>query len=144
MERDDGIIINMNGGGSTVPLPGGSGYGCSKAGLIRLTDTLARELERVGSQVLVFGMGPGLVRTEMTELQTNTEKGREWIPSTAECFESGRTRNPDDCAKSTIELIRVACPELSGRNFGAGADFDDILKRKDEIQKDDLYVMRSR
>ena len=51
MKRDCGVIINMNGGGSTYPLPGGSAYGSSKAALLRFTETLARELERVGSRV---------------------------------------------------------------------------------------------
>ncbi|HPP11946.1 MAG TPA: SDR family oxidoreductase, partial [bacterium] len=144
MAREEGVIINMNGGGATVPLPGGSGYGCSKAAVMRLTDTLARELEKVGSRVLVFGMGPGLVRTKMTELQAQTEAGRKWIPSTEQAFKEGRSRQPEECARATMELLRIACPELNGRNFGVGMNFEDIKKRAAEIKEKDLLVMRGR
>ena len=128
MERDEGIVINMSGGGATRALPGGSGYGCSKAGVIRLTDGIAREMERVGSKVLAFTMGPGFVRTEMTELQIQTPEGQKWIPSSKEAVEVGRDRRPEDCARDSVELIRVACPELNGRGFGVGMDFDAVLK----------------
>jgi len=138
MKQNSGIIINMNGGG------GGSAYASSKAAVMRLTENLAKELEHENSKVLVFGMGPGLVRTEMTELQAETEQGRKWIPSTSECFEKGQVRNPEDCAKTTVELIKIACPELNGRNFSTGQNFSDIMKRLSEIKKNDLYVMRFR
>ncbi|MBN1445895.1 MAG: SDR family oxidoreductase [Candidatus Omnitrophica bacterium] len=142
MKQNSGIIINMNGGGATSYLTGGSAYASSKAAVMRLTENLAKELEHEGSKVLVFGMGPGLVKTEMTEFQAESEQGRKWIPSTEECFEKGRVRQPEDCAKTTVELIRIACPELNGRNFGTGQDFSKILNRLEEIQKNDLYLMR--
>jgi len=128
IERDEGIIINMSGGGAGRALPGGSGYGCSKAGVVRLTDGIARECERIGSKVLAFTMGPGFVRTEMTELQIDTPEGRKWIPSSKDAVEAGRDRDPYDCARSSVELIRVACPEINGRGFGAGTDFDKVIR----------------
>lgn len=144
MKRDRGIIINMNGGGSSIPLPGGSGYGCSKAALMRLTDGLAKELERVGSSVLVFGMEPGLVLTEMTKFQIETRQGRKWIPSTKEIFNNKQDRPPEDTAKAAIELIRIACPELNGRIFGVNTNFTEISKRASEIKEKDLFVIRFR
>lgn len=133
--RDEGIIINMNGGGATVALAGGSGYGCSKAGLMRMTDNIATELKRVGSSVLAFGMGPGLVRTDMTEYQATRPEGLKWIPGTRESFEQQRTRPPEDCAAATIELVRLACPEISGRNFGAGQDWDKVRAEIEEQRR---------
>ena len=129
MERDEGIVINMSGGGAGSALTGGSGYGCSKAGVVRLTDNIARECERVGSRVLAFTMGPGFVRTEMTELQIQTEAGRKWIPSSKEAIEVGRDRSPEDCASKSVDLVRVACPELNGRGFGVSTDFDEVLAK---------------
>jgi len=142
MKKNSGIIINMNGGGATYPLPGGSAYGCSKAAVMRLTETLAKELEKVGSNVIVFGIGPGLVKTEMTEFQVISEQGRKWIPSTQECFEKGKVNPPELCAKTAIELIKIASPELNGRNFGAGQDIQEIQKQLSKIKEEDLYVMR--
>ncbi len=119
LSRDEGIIINMNGGRPV----GGSGYGCGKAGLMELTRILAEELKLMKSSVMVFSAGPGLVRTEMTELQANTEAGRKWIPSTGESFESGRVRQPEEIARATIRLVGAARPEWSGKSYGPDTDF---------------------
>ena len=117
--RDEGIIINMNGGRPV----GGTGYACGKAGLMELTRILAEELKMMNSKVMAFTAGPGLVRTEMTELQANSEAGRKWIPSTRESFAAGRTRQPEDIARTTIELVQLAKPEWSGKNISPGTDF---------------------
>lgn len=121
MERDEGIIINMNGGRPV----GGTGYACGKAGLMELTRIAVEELKMQDSHVIVVAAGPGLVRTEMTELQADTEAGRKWIPSTKESFEAGRTRKPEEIAKTTVEFVAIATPEMSGKNFGPGTDFSD-------------------
>jgi len=142
MKRDEGVVINMNGGGSVVPLPGGSGYGSSKACLMRLTETWAKELERVGSHVYVIAIGPGFVRTETTELQMTDPKGVEWIPSSKEAILKGETRPPEDCAKATVWMLKVLCPEMNGRIFQTGMDYDEIARRAAEIKAKDLYVMR--
>jgi len=119
IERNEGIIINMNGGRPV----GGSGYACGKAGLMELTRILAEELKLMKSSVMVFSAGPGLVRTEMTELQANTPEGIKWIPSTKELFEKGNVRKPEDIAKATIKLVKVAKPEASGKNYNPDTDF---------------------
>ena len=77
----------------------------------------------LGSSVMVFAAGPGLVRTEMTELQANTAAGRKWIPSTRESFEAGRVRRPEEIALATIRLIGAARPEWSGKSYGPTTDF---------------------
>ena len=144
MKRNEGIIINMSGGGFDSPFPGGSGYACSKAASMRLTDSLAKELERIGSSVLVLGMGPGLVRTKMTELQITTPEGLKWIPLVKKMFDQKQDRPPEDCAKATVELIRIACPELNGRIFDVETDFIKVAKQLSEIKEKDLFVLRLR
>ena len=124
LERGSGILINMSGGNQ---IPGGTGYSCSKVGVVRFTELLARELKQQGSPVMAFIMGPGFVRTEMTEIQIDTPEGRKWLPSSKEAVEQGRDRPPEDCARAAVELIRVACPELSGGSFGPDTDFDTVL-----------------
>jgi len=124
LERGSGILINMSGGNQ---IPGGTGYSCSKVGVVRFTELLARELKQQGSPVMAFIMGPGFVRTEMTEIQIDTPEGRKWLPSSKEAVEQGRDRPPEDCARAAVELIRVACPELSGGSFGPDTDFDKVL-----------------
>ena len=144
IKRDEGIILNMNGGGAESPLPGGSAYGSSKAALLRLTDTLAAELEIVGSRVLVFAIGPGLVRTTMTQLQADSKAGRKWIPSTRRSLKNGNHHPPEDCAQATIELLRIACSELNGRIFDVGTDFNAIAQDTAAIKQNDRHTLRSR
>ena len=125
MERDSGIIINMTGGNQ---IPGGTSYSTSKIGLERFTELLAKELKCEGSSVLAFIMGPGFVRTEMTEFQIESPEGQKWLPSSKNAVEKGLDRPPEDCARTTVDLIRVACPELSGGHFGPDTDFDKVLR----------------
>ena len=122
VSRNEGIIINMNGGRPV----GGTGYACGKAGLMELTRILAEELKMMDSSVMVLSAGPGLVRTEMTELQANTAAGQRWIPSTRESFESGRTREPEEIARATVKMIKAASPESSGKSYGPDTDFSEF------------------
>ena len=78
---------------------------------------MAKEQEREGSGVLVFGMGPGFVRTEMTEFQITSAEGRKWLPSSREAVEAGRDRSPEDCARTSVALVRAACPALNGNSI---------------------------
>ncbi|MHC4711862.1 MAG: SDR family NAD(P)-dependent oxidoreductase [Planctomycetota bacterium] len=142
MKRNEGVIINMYGGGAVVPLPGGSGYGCSKAALLRLTDTLAGELEREGYSIYVVSIGPGFVRTETTEYQCTNPLGVKWIPSSKEAIEAGETRPPEDCARSAVWMLRVLCPEMNGRIFDTGMDFDDVARRAGEMKEKALRLLR--
>ncbi len=119
ISHNEGIIINMNGGRPV----GGTGYACGKAGLMELTRILAAELKMMKSSVMVFSAGPGLVRTEMTELQANTTAGQKWIPSTKEQLNSGEVRKPEEIARATIKMIKVATAESSGKNYGPDTDF---------------------
>lgn len=123
ISRNEGIIINMDGGRPV----GGSGYACGKAGLMELTRTLAQELRIMKSSVMVFSAGPGLVRTEMTELQANTDAGQKWIPSTKELFDTGNVRKPEEIAKATTRMIEVATVESSGKAYGPDTNFSEWL-----------------
>ena len=119
MERDEGIIISMDGG---KPV-GGTSYACGKAGLMELTRILVLELEMQESHVILFRAGPGLVHTEMTELQANTEAGRRWIPSTKAKIAAGGCRKPEEIALATMEAVRLASLEKSGQSYHPGTDF---------------------
>ena len=121
ISRNEGIIINMNGGRPV----GGSGYACGKAGLMELTRILAQELKVMKSSIMVFSAGPGLVRTEMTEVQANTAAGQKWIPSTKESFDTGNVRKPEEIAQKTIEMIGVTTVGSSGKNYGPNTDFSE-------------------
>ena len=116
MKRNAGIIINMAGG---TEIPGRTSYCCSKVALGRMTSLLAKELESAGSAVLVFSMGPGLVKTKRTRVEAETPQGIRWNPGTKKAFDAGKDRPPEDCAKAAIKLLKRAGPELAGKFFAA-------------------------
>lgn len=58
-----GKILNLSGGGATGPRPQYSAYAASKAGLVRLTETVAVELE--GTGIDVNAVAPGSLPTPM-------------------------------------------------------------------------------
>lgn len=73
MARRQGKIINFSGGGATAPRPNFSAYAASKTALVRLTETLAMELQPFNIQV--NAVAPGAVNTQMlTEVITAGER----------------------------------------------------------------------
>jgi NAD(P)-dependent dehydrogenase (short-subunit alcohol dehydrogenase family) len=140
--RGDGIVINMDGGGGRRPIVGGSAYGCSKAALLRLTEGLARELERAGSGVLAFCMNPGFVRTVMTEQVVASEAGATWLTFVKRSVDEGTGFRPEDCAAATMRLLEIARPELNGCAFGVQTNFDDVARRAGEIAEKQLLTLR--
>jgi len=142
LRRNSGIVINMDGGGGSIgPNIGGSGYGCSKAALVRFTEGLARELEQARSDVLAFCMDPGFVATDMTRGIARTPGGRKWLPFVQEWIDQGVGFPPDACARATLRLLAIASKELSGRAFNVSTNFDEVAARKAKIARDNLLVL---
>jgi NAD(P)-dependent dehydrogenase (short-subunit alcohol dehydrogenase family) len=140
--HNSGIILTMDGGGGASGANvGGSAYGCSKAAVVRFTEGLARELENLGSSVMAFCINPGFVRTAMTENLITTPEKRAWQAHVPELMGSAHEVPADTCAKATLRLLRVACPELNGRSFAVETDFDAVYLNRKVIQQENLYVM---
>ncbi|TVQ20270.1 MAG: SDR family oxidoreductase [Spirochaetaceae bacterium] len=137
-----GTIVNMIGGGAASPNPYGNAYGTSKAGLTRFTETLSKELAK--HRISVFATNPGLVRTDMTELQLQTDAGKKWMTHIAKLFEDGVDRPPTDAARLIRTLVEGDYFELSGRRFGPDDDPAALLRDAKRIVHDDLRVLRFR
>jgi NAD(P)-dependent dehydrogenase (short-subunit alcohol dehydrogenase family) len=140
--RGYGRIVNMVGGGTALPFPNGSGYGTSKAGLMRMTESLDAEL--AGSGVLAFAMDPGLVRTSMTERQLDTDTGRRWLPQIATMFETGVNLPPTRAAALSVAIASGRLDRLHGRLLRAHDDPDATEAAIDEILAEDRMVLRIR
>lgn len=144
LDRNSGVIINMSGGGAVGPLPGASAYGTSKAAVLRMTDSLARELERVESAVMVFAMDPGFNPTEMTQQIADLPSAKTWLPFISERLAKGEGRRPEECAQMTLDLLRMARPELNGRVIYTGRNMAEIAAAAEDIQTQDLLSLRLR
>ncbi|HUZ17476.1 MAG TPA: SDR family oxidoreductase [Spirochaetia bacterium] len=143
MRRRSGIIINMIGGGTAGPLDYGSGYGSSKAAVMRFTETIADELG-FDSGIQVFAMDPGLVRTAMTELQLQTQAGKKWMTKIEAMFRDHRDHPPEDAAHLAAALASGKYAALHGRALYAGEDPDKVMLEIDAIRRDALRTLRMR
>lgn len=65
IERKYGRIVNLSGGGAASARPFFGAYAASKAGVVRLTETLAHELQ--GVDVRVNAVAPGALNTRMLD-----------------------------------------------------------------------------
>ena len=98
LKRRGGAIVNMS---SVVGVHGNAGqtnYAASKAGLIGLTKSLAKELGSRG--IRVNAVAPGYISTELTDALP--EQAREAILRTTPL---GRLGTPDDVARAVRFLV---------------------------------------
>jgi NAD(P)-dependent dehydrogenase (short-subunit alcohol dehydrogenase family) len=145
MARNSGVILNMDGGGGAHgPNLGGSGYGSSKAGLLRFSEGLARELEMAGSAVLVLCINPGFIHTAMTQNIADSPAAQVWQPFVIESIEQGRAHAPEDCAKAALRLLAIADSSLNGCTFDVDTDFDAVERLKPRIRAEGRFVLRMR
>ncbi|MEQ1769878.1 MAG: SDR family oxidoreductase [Devosia sp.] len=145
LSRNAGVIVNLDGGGGADSANrGGSGYGASKAGLARLTETLARELITERHAIQVYGLFPGLVRSEMTESLVATPERAHWQSFVQNAFATGDYRPASDAANALLALLEIGGPDLSGRTFSVDDDFTEIARRRNEVARDELRIMRLR
>ncbi|MDP8977128.1 MAG: 3-oxoacyl-ACP reductase FabG [Actinomycetota bacterium] len=110
LRRRGGRIVNIT---SVVGLHGNAGqanYAASKAGLVGLTKTLAREVGRRG--ITVNAVAPGFIRTAMTE-EVDDAGFLERIPA-------GRLGAPEEVA----EVVSFLCSDEAGYVNGAVVQVD--------------------
>jgi NAD(P)-dependent dehydrogenase (short-subunit alcohol dehydrogenase family) len=142
LERASGRILNAASGASTATLPGASAYSASKTALVRWTDTLARELD--GTGVSVFAIDPGTVDTPMNQqvLRTHAEGFARWAPWFPAIFAEGRAESLEPAGRLVLAIAGGFADALSGRFLSVHDDLDELIRRAEEIRRDDLLVLR--
>jgi NAD(P)-dependent dehydrogenase (short-subunit alcohol dehydrogenase family) len=135
-----GKIINLGGGGSMAAFSYASGYGTSKAALVRFTETLHQEIKEYG--VNAYAISPGLVRTEMTQFQLDSPEGQQWLPRIAQSFAEGRDVPSTEAGKLCVFLASPAGDRLGGRFLQVRDQYRQVADRADEVVERDLYVLR--
>lgn len=141
LQRRSGRIINLTGGGTGTSFPHGSGYGTSKAGVLRFTESVSDTLK--GTGVRMFAMDPGLVRTAMTEFQMTDPAGRKYLGDIEQLFARGIDVPPTLAGRLTVEIGSGRFDRLAGRMlFAARGDHELTDDELDDIVKRDLRSLR--
>jgi len=132
VERGGGRIVNVASGSAYLPtrfanLTANTAYPASKAAVHRFSEVLAVEL--APSNVFVFSISPGLVKTEMTSGMADDAP---WTPP--------------ECAPRLVRALATGeFDALAGRYLHAEHDPPEKLRERiAEIQADDLNVIRLR
>jgi NAD(P)-dependent dehydrogenase (short-subunit alcohol dehydrogenase family) len=138
ISRRSGRIINISSYAATRPAPYISGYAAGKAAVLHLTNSLAAETRAFG--VSVFAITPGTVRTQMTEGLLRAAEER----ALASNLVSGKWLPAERAGDLAVLLASGKADRLSGRFIHVLDDLTDLLRRADEIEQNDLYVLRLR
>lgn len=140
IERRRGRIINIASGGGAYMLPHFSAYVTSKTALIRFSECIAAEVEADG--VAVFAMGPGTVRTAMSEYSLNSPEGKTWLPWFRTIFDEGRDLPPERPAALLLALASGRMDSLSGCFLRPDDDLDAMVAAAATVRERKLYALQ--
>jgi 3-oxoacyl-[acyl-carrier protein] reductase len=136
MQRHGGRIVNLTSGAGLRAIPNLGAYAISKTSVIRFSEQLALDLAPHG--IKVFPIRPGVVRTRMVE------SVRKSVPIVQNFLDEGRDVPPEATADLVEYLASGKADSLSGRVFGVEENWDEMVRRAEEIRRDEMYVLRMR
>jgi len=145
MKSGDGRIITFSGGGAFNPLPRCSSYASSKAAVVRLTETIAQELQSTG--ISANCIAPGFINTEIHQATLNAGPvvaGSDFFSVTKAKLSEGAVpmHVPIDCIRFLLSDLSRG---LTGKTISANFDpwstpnFQNSIQ---EINESELYTMR--
>jgi NAD(P)-dependent dehydrogenase (short-subunit alcohol dehydrogenase family) len=137
-----GSIINLSGGGATSPRPNFSAYATAKAGLVRFSETLARELAEF--HIRVNAVAPGAMNTAMQRAVLDAGAARAGEKEYQLALEQGRDGGapPERAAELCLFLASPDAAGISGRLISAVWDDWPALGGRPELAASDIYTLR--
>jgi len=143
LQNGYGTIILFSGGGAAYARPYFSAYGASKAGVLRLIETIYEEVkedEKVTSMgqraidnkhkgIRIYGVAPGAVTTRMTEevIAQKEMAGEKAYQEALETILKGET-SPERAAELCLYLSNERPECLSGRLIHVNEPYRDYVK----------------
>jgi NAD(P)-dependent dehydrogenase (short-subunit alcohol dehydrogenase family) len=132
-----GHIVNMVSMAAVMPWPYDSAYACSKAAVIRLTDSVAHEVRDKG--VYLFALSPGSVDTELRAGAVESPAGRKWLTNVNPNPQWVPAELP---AATVVRLVSGEADGLTGRFLSVDWDLAGLSERADEIAARDALQLR--
>ncbi|MEO0617685.1 MAG: 3-oxoacyl-[acyl-carrier-protein] reductase [Pseudomonadota bacterium] len=110
MKNRHGRIINISSISGQIGNPGQANYAASKAGMIGMTKSLAREVATRG--VTANCIAPGFIKTPMTDVLTEDQTAQ-----LAQHIPSGTFGTPDDIAAAVVYLASDEAQYITGQTL---------------------------
>ncbi|MCL5054609.1 MAG: 3-oxoacyl-[acyl-carrier-protein] reductase [Firmicutes bacterium] len=108
IKQKEGKIINIASVVGVIGNPGQANYAASKAGIIGLTKTMAKEL--ASRNITVNALAPGFITTDMTEKLSEKTK-----IELAERIPMGMLGSPEDVAYAVLFLVSPYSRYITGQ-----------------------------
>lgn len=142
VKRQRGRIVNISTGAGFGRLPQMDAYCATKAALTQWTKCLAADIQAHG--VTVFAFHPGMVRTSMLDSLTSPD-----VPNAVQAYfnsllSQGRDVPIERSAQMLLFLVSGRADALSGRFIRAQDNEEELVRRAEEIRRDDLHVVTLR
>lgn len=143
VQRQRGRIVNVSSGAAFNRIPLMDAYCASKAALTQWTKCLAAETKAHG--IAVFAFAPGMVRTSATEyLTTSPEVPKELGDMFRARFSQGLDTPIERAAQMLMFLVSGRADALSGRYIRVQDNEEELVRRAEEIRRDDLHILALR
>lgn len=136
MQRRRGRIINLSSGAGAQAVPNMGTYALSKAAMMRFSEQLALELGPYG--IAVFALRPGVVKTRMVE------SVRQNVPIVQKYLDEGRNVPPEATADLVEYIAAGKADALSGCVLSVRENWDEMVRRAEEIRREQMYMLRLR
>lgn len=138
-----GRLSLFSGGGAATPFPNYTAYACSKIGVVRLTETLAREM--APHNIEVNCVAPGFVATRLHEqtLAAGEElAGKDFLAYTKDQMEKGGVPAAMGATAAAF-LISDAAKGITGRFVAAPYDdWRDWPRHLEAFEGSDIFTLR--
>jgi NAD(P)-dependent dehydrogenase (short-subunit alcohol dehydrogenase family) len=139
--RRRGRIITLAGSDPAMPTPYFTAYDSTKAAILRFTESLAAEVREFG--ITVFAVAPGGVHTAMVD-DLVASPWSQWLGPDVGNFEKSWLTPPEQAGALCVLLATGRADALSGRRLHVAQDAEELVRRTEEIQQQDLYTLRMR
>lgn len=143
LKNKRGKILNFAGGGGDTPRPRFSAYSTSKAAVIRLTETLAEEVNEYSIDINAIAPGPVGTRMLYQRLEAPVDTIGKVEAAKAIQYQREGGVPREKVAELAVFLASPESDGLSGRLIKLLSDnWKDIPQHLGDIRSSDIYTMR--